>query len=67
MSTGKVQDCGCIALTEELQVRSGLYPGAPFQIDFAADGTGILIHSVQQSEQEQPSLGAACQTPSNHF
>jgi len=63
--TGQVQDCGCIALPEQLQRQSGLYPGATFQIDLVAAGTGILIHSVQRSERELPRLGATCETPLN--
>jgi bifunctional DNA-binding transcriptional regulator/antitoxin component of YhaV-PrlF toxin-antitoxin module len=58
--TAMVQDCGCIALPAELQERTGLYPGATFQIDVAEDGSSVTLTSIQRSQSIKPVPGASC-------
>jgi hypothetical protein len=57
---GTVQDCGCIALPAELQERTGLYPGASFQLDVAEDGFSVTLTSIQRSQSIKPFPGASC-------
>lgn len=40
---GRVQECGCIAIPEELVARTGLGPGTAYELDLSADGKGIVI------------------------
>jgi bifunctional DNA-binding transcriptional regulator/antitoxin component of YhaV-PrlF toxin-antitoxin module len=39
----KVQQCGCIAIPEELVEKTGLRPGARFEMTLAPDGKGIVV------------------------
>jgi hypothetical protein len=41
MTTIKVQECGCIALSEEIVKKASLYPGATLNIALAPDGKSI--------------------------
>jgi hypothetical protein len=43
MTTIKVQECGCIALPEEIVAQTLLYPGSTLSIAIAADGKTIQI------------------------
>lgn len=43
MTTIKVQDCGCIALPEEIVEQTALYPGATLSISLAPDGKTIQL------------------------
>jgi hypothetical protein len=61
--TGQVQSCGCIALPEEFQARTGLYPGATFAIETAPDGNGLLIRTIQPKQPDQPVPGVTCGLP----
>jgi bifunctional DNA-binding transcriptional regulator/antitoxin component of YhaV-PrlF toxin-antitoxin module len=59
--TYRVQDCGCIALPEELQERTGLYPGASFELEAAEDGSSVTLTSIQRAPKlDEPSVGASC-------
>lgn len=64
MTAGIVQECGCIALPEELQLRTGLYPGAVFQFQVAEDGSSVTLDSIQRIHPvdypAEPVLGAHC-------
>ena len=64
MTAGIVQECGCIALPEELRRRTGLYPGAVFQFQVAEDGASVTLNSIQRTHQVErpvePALGAHC-------
>jgi hypothetical protein len=62
---GSVQDCGCIALPEELQQRTGLYPGATFRFEVAKDGSSVTLTSIQRSLSIEPATGASCGTKIN--
>jgi len=42
-TTGRVQDCGCIALAPDIEEQAGLYPGATFRIELTPDKRVILI------------------------
>jgi hypothetical protein len=63
---GKVQDCGCIAISEALQLAFNLGPGATFCIEAAADGSHLrLIPKSPSKAQPQPDpsvqlSGTAC-------
>src|SRR5258708_1753107 len=57
-----VQDCGCIALPEELQERTGLYPGASFEFEAAEDGSSVTLTSIQRvPKPDEPPVGASCE------
>jgi hypothetical protein len=60
----QVQDCGCIALPEEIQQRTGLRPGATFDIEVLANGN-VTLHLVQPASTFRPVSGAACKTQSS--
>ena len=51
---GRVQECGCIALPEEIQKQSGLYPGATYEIEMTEDGAVVLLRPLQTSRRENP-------------
>jgi hypothetical protein len=55
-----VQDCGCIALPDELQKLTGLYPGAVFRFEVAEDGSSVTLTSIQRTHPAEPKLVAAC-------
>ena len=57
---GKVQECGCIALPEELQAKTGLYPGATYRIELAADGIGISLTPVETRKPADLKPGTQC-------
>jgi hypothetical protein len=63
VTTGTVQDCGCIALPEELQKETGLYLGALFQFVIAEDGSSVTLLSIQRGQIPEPVLGASCSIP----
>jgi hypothetical protein len=62
---GRVQDCGCIALPEDLQQRTGLFPGATFEINLDFEGHCLLLRPTETREKSQPVTGAQCSTPSS--
>jgi len=43
MTTIKVQDCGCIALPDEIVEQASLYPGSTLTIAIAPDGKTIQL------------------------
>jgi len=55
-----VQECGCIALPEELQELTGLYPGATYRIEVAANGVGVLLTPVEKCSPGDSTSGAKC-------
>jgi hypothetical protein len=57
---GQVQECGCIALPEELQAATGLYPGATFQIELTAEGTAVLLQPKQTTSPSELKPGTRC-------
>jgi hypothetical protein len=57
---GTVQDCGCIALPEAMQAKTGLYPGATFQIEVTPEGTGLLLLPLETREPSDPKPGTQC-------
>jgi bifunctional DNA-binding transcriptional regulator/antitoxin component of YhaV-PrlF toxin-antitoxin module len=57
---GRVQECGCIALPEDIQKQSGLYPGATYEIEITEDGAVVLLRPLQPSLPREPSIGASC-------
>jgi hypothetical protein len=57
---GSVLDCGCIALPEELQQKSGLYPGAKFKWRLHPDGSLVIIPLTRVAESAA-SPGVQCQ------
>jgi bifunctional DNA-binding transcriptional regulator/antitoxin component of YhaV-PrlF toxin-antitoxin module len=57
---GRVQECGCIALPEELQAKTGLYPGATYEIELSAEGHGLLLVPLEKRESPPPELGSKC-------
>ena len=57
--TGSVQDCGCIALPEQLQLKTGLYPGAKFQFELREDGSLLLI-PTEKCQPQSPTPGVKC-------
>jgi bifunctional DNA-binding transcriptional regulator/antitoxin component of YhaV-PrlF toxin-antitoxin module len=59
MTTGRVQDCGCIALPEPLQERTGLYPGATYRIELTLEGHLILV-PLSTHQRPDPKPGARC-------
>jgi hypothetical protein len=65
MVTYAVQECGCIALPEELQQKTGLYPGASFQFEVAEDGSSITLASIHRTQPSHLKQGAVCGTQPN--
>ncbi len=63
-ATGCVQECGCIALPEEIQLKTGLYPGAKFQLELTPEGNLLLVPLEPRSDSA-PKLGAMCGRDSN--
>jgi bifunctional DNA-binding transcriptional regulator/antitoxin component of YhaV-PrlF toxin-antitoxin module len=57
---GRVQECGCIALPEELQELTGLYPGATYEIELYAEGHGLVLVPLETRESAPPELGSKC-------
>jgi len=57
---GSVQDCGCIALSAELQALTGLYPGAKFEFRAAEDGSSVTLTSIEKADISKSTTGAAC-------
>jgi hypothetical protein len=61
MTTIKVQDCGCIALPDEIVEQASLYPGSTLTIAIAPDGKTIqLTPLTTMPRPENPSQGATC-------
>jgi bifunctional DNA-binding transcriptional regulator/antitoxin component of YhaV-PrlF toxin-antitoxin module len=60
MEIYKVQDCGCIALPEEVQRQTGLGPGATFQMIVAEDGSSVTLNSIHPSQSAEIPPGAVC-------
>jgi len=60
-----VQECGCIALPEELQKKTGLYPGASFQYEVAEDGSRLALTAIQKAQAPDPKSGTVCETGRN--
>jgi hypothetical protein len=59
-TVGRVQDCGCIALPEELQAQTGLYPGATYELEMAEGGASILLRILEPGTRVAPSPGTRC-------
>jgi hypothetical protein len=57
---GRAQDCGCIALPESLQQKTGLYPGATYEIELTQDGTAIVLQPVNTAQPAALKPGAQC-------
>jgi hypothetical protein len=57
---GTVQDCGCIALPEEMQRQTGLFPGASFRIEAADDGSSVTLVVLERNEVKPTMPGTAC-------
>ncbi|MGC1296014.1 MAG: hypothetical protein WA869_13350 [Alloacidobacterium sp.] len=61
MTAIKVQDCGCIALPDEIVEQASLYPGSTLTIAVAPDGKTIeLTPLTTTSRPENPPQGANC-------
>ena len=61
MTTIKVQDCGCIALPDEIVEQTSLYPGSTLTITVAPDGKTIqLTPLITTSRPANPPEGATC-------
>lgn len=56
---GRVQECGCIALPEEVQKQVGLYPGASYEMELTEDGA-VVLRPLEPSQPGEPSIGASC-------
>jgi bifunctional DNA-binding transcriptional regulator/antitoxin component of YhaV-PrlF toxin-antitoxin module len=61
-----VQDCGCIALPEEVQQQTGLRPGASFQIIVAEDGSSVTLNSIHPPLSSEIPSGTSCGEPVIH-
>jgi hypothetical protein len=57
--TGRVQDCGCIALVPEIQEQTGLYPGATFRIEITPDKR-VLLSPLEPRSISTPKPGTSC-------
>lgn len=57
---GRVQECGCIALPEELQELTGLYPGATYEIEVSAEGRGLILVPLETAASKLPKPGTQC-------
>jgi hypothetical protein len=56
----KVQDCGCIALPEDVQRQTGLFPGATFELEAAADGLSMKLSVIERAGPPGYISGAVC-------
>ena len=56
---GRVQECGCIALPEEVQKQVGLYPGVSYEMELTDDGA-VVLRPQEPSCAGEPSIGASC-------
>jgi len=54
-----VQECGCIALPEEVQKQAGLYPGASYEMELTADGA-VVLWPVERAQLSEPRAGTCC-------
>jgi bifunctional DNA-binding transcriptional regulator/antitoxin component of YhaV-PrlF toxin-antitoxin module len=57
---GRVQKCGCIALPDDLQEQTGLYPGATFEIEVTEEGAAVLLRPLVTHQPCDPEPGACC-------
>jgi hypothetical protein len=57
-TTGRVQDCGCIALAREVQDQTGLYPGATFRVEVTPEKQVVLTPLETKSSVELKSATA---------
>jgi bifunctional DNA-binding transcriptional regulator/antitoxin component of YhaV-PrlF toxin-antitoxin module len=65
MTAVKVQDCGCIALPDEIVEQMGLYPGSVIDITASPNGEAMLLVPVKTVPRPDASgTGAACPIPS---
>ena len=58
-TTGRVQDCGCIALAPEIQEQTGLYPGASFRVEVTPEKQ-ILLTPFGTRTGSGPLAGKTC-------
>lgn len=58
-TTGRVQDCGCVALAPEIQEQTGLYPGATFRLELTPDKRVVLI-PLETSSPADVKSGTIC-------
>jgi hypothetical protein len=59
-TTGHVQQCGCIALPEEVQLQTGLYAGATYEIEVTERGAVVLLRPLETREPGEFGPGARC-------
>jgi hypothetical protein len=57
MNVGTVQGCGCIALPEELQEKTGHYPGATFEFRVAEDGAELILTFIERRSPQETAPG----------
>ena len=57
---GRVQDCGCLALSEDMQEQTGLFPGATFEKTVAPNGVGLLLKPLEIRPPSDPKPGVQC-------
>jgi hypothetical protein len=61
MTTIKVQDCGCIALPDEIVEQTSFYPGSTLTIAIAPDGKTIQLTPLKNVPRPAKlSEGATC-------
>ncbi len=58
-ATDRVQDYGCVALPDEIQKMTGLYPGATFTLKLKGDGNVLLV-PVKRSQPSMIQSGVSC-------
>jgi len=58
--TGRVHECGCIALPETLQAQTGLYPGATYSIEVMPEGAGVILLTMEPKQPSEPNRGDHC-------
>jgi hypothetical protein len=57
--TGRVQDCGCIALAPDIQEQTGLYPGATFRVEITPEKQ-ILLTPLETTSGSKLEPGTTC-------
>jgi hypothetical protein len=61
MTTIKVQECGCIALPDEIVEQTSLYPGSTLTIAVAPDGKSIQLTPLTTTPPpSNPPEGVTC-------